>query len=177
MKTADASTNSVPPARAPPTLPLLTGSLIISRAIYAIAKLRIPDLLADGPKTGGELARLTNSHAPSLPRILRLLTALSLFNKTEPDSFGLTPVGERFRSGAPGSFHDMILLTDAVGGLRPYELILDAVLSGETAFSFAHGVALFEFLANRPDESVAFNAAMAERTAALAPTVVFKLQF
>ena len=45
----------------------------ISRAVYVIAKLGIPDLLKSGPKTAEELASATDTHAPSLFRILRAL--------------------------------------------------------------------------------------------------------
>jgi hypothetical protein len=38
----------------------------ISRAVYVIGKLGIPDLLQSGPKTAEELAAATKTHAPSL---------------------------------------------------------------------------------------------------------------
>jgi hypothetical protein len=40
---------------------VLSGGLIISQSIYVVVKLGIPDLLADGPKSIDELARLTAS--------------------------------------------------------------------------------------------------------------------
>ena len=171
------ATTSAAEATASANLRILSGGLVISRALYVVAKLGIPDLLADGPRTCDELARITSSHAPSLRRILRLLTALAVFTKSETDRFGLAPMGERFRTNVPGSLHDMMLITDAVGGLRAYEHLLDAVLSGKAAFGFAYGVDLFEFLTDHPKEAIAFNAAMAERTAALAPTVASNYDF
>jgi hypothetical protein len=117
MTTANSGSNSVPPTGISPNLLLLTGGLIISRAVYVAIRLGIPDLLANGPKTVDDLARLTTSHAPSLRRVLRLLAALSVFVAHEQDTFGLAPIGERFRTGVPGSIRDMALLTDAVGGL------------------------------------------------------------
>jgi O-methyltransferase domain len=177
MTTANSGSNSVPPTGISPNLLLLTGGLIISRAVYVAIRLGIPDLLANGPKTVDDLARLTTSHAPSLRRVLRLLAALSVFVAHEQDTFGLAPIGERFRTGVPGSIRDMALLTDAVGGLKPYDHLLDAVQGGKSAFEFAHGTGIFEFLSNHPEEAAAFNAAMAERTAALAPTVASTYDF
>jgi hypothetical protein len=161
----------------PPALHLLTGGLIISQALYVAVKLGIPDLVADGPKTVDELARLTSSHAPSLLRVLRLLTALSVFERNVQSTFGLTPTGRRFCTGVPASLHNMTLMTDFVGGLRAYDHLLDAVGSGRSAFELAYGRDVFEFLSNRPDILAIFNAAMAERTTALAPTVASSYDF
>ncbi|PYS74219.1 MAG: methyltransferase, partial [Acidobacteria bacterium] len=50
-------------------LQLISG-FWISRGVFVVAKLGIPDLLASGAKTAEELAQLTDVHAPSLFRIL-----------------------------------------------------------------------------------------------------------
>jgi hypothetical protein len=71
----------------------------------------------------------------------------------------------------PGSFGDMQLMTDVVGGLKAYEHLLDAVRGGKSAFQYAYGIGVFEFLSTRPESVASFTAAMSERTAALAPTV------
>jgi len=59
----------------------------ISRAVYVIAKLGIPDELKFGPKTAGELASATNTHAPSLFRILRALVSVGVLSSTEDGRF------------------------------------------------------------------------------------------
>ncbi|HEX6732313.1 MAG TPA: methyltransferase dimerization domain-containing protein, partial [Pyrinomonadaceae bacterium] len=62
----------------PPTLAMLqivTG-FWLSRAVYVLAKLGIPDLLKDSAKTADEIAGITNMHAPSLYRILRALVSV-----------------------------------------------------------------------------------------------------
>ena len=156
---------------------LLTGGLIISRSIYVAVKLGIPDLLADGPKAIDELARLTKSHAPSLLRVLRLLSALSLFVRHGEGAFGLAPAGQRFRTDVPGSLRNMTLMTDFVGGLRAYDHLLDAVREGKSAFELAYGMEVFEFLSGRPETVAVFNAGMTERTAMLAPTVASSYDF
>src|SRR5262249_8496599 len=150
---------------------LLTGGLVIFQSLYVAVKLGIPDLLADGPRTIDELARETTSHAPSLFRVLRLLTALHLFGRHGSTTFGLGPAGQRFRTGAPRSLRNMTLMTDFVGGLKAYDHLLDAVRQGKSAFEVAYERDVFEFLSNRPEALSVFNAAMAERTASLAPTV------
>ena len=49
----------------------------ISQAIYVVTQLGIPDLLADGSREIDELARATESHAPSLRRVLLFLAGRS----------------------------------------------------------------------------------------------------
>jgi len=58
------------------------------------AKLGIADLLANGPRSSGDLAELTKAHAPSLYRVLRLLAALDVFREQPSGYFALTPLGE-----------------------------------------------------------------------------------
>ena len=55
----------------------------ISRAVYAIAKLGIPDELKSGPKTAQELASKTKMHAPSLFRVLRALVSVGILKSAE----------------------------------------------------------------------------------------------
>ncbi|HEY5404207.1 MAG TPA: methyltransferase dimerization domain-containing protein, partial [Pyrinomonadaceae bacterium] len=60
-------------------LQLISG-FWISRAVFVIAKLGIPDLLATGPKTSDELATSTNTHSPSLFRLLRALVSVGVLH-------------------------------------------------------------------------------------------------
>jgi hypothetical protein len=143
----------------------------ISRALYAVTELGIPDRLAYGPVNCPELARDTGVHQDSLYRILRLLAALGLFSETPPRQFSLTILGDRLRSGAPASMRSWALLHGTVGGCQPFEHILHTVRTGQPGFDAAHGMPLFEFLAQHPGDAAVFDAAMLERTAAFAPSV------
>ena len=157
-------------AAATAVLRMIQG-LHISRAVYVAAKLGVSDLLADGPRSSTELARLTGAHAPSLYRILRLLAALNVLREEPQGQFALTPLGERLRTGVPGSLRHWATLTDQLGGLLPFDRILDTVMTGESGLKLAFDVTPFEFLAKRPAAAVNFQAAMSERTAAFAPSV------
>ena len=74
----------------------------ISRAVYIIAKLGIPDLLKDGPKSANELAADTATHAPSLYRVLRALVSVGVLSGNEEGQFSLTPLSETLVTDAPG---------------------------------------------------------------------------
>ena len=78
----------------PPQLALqqLIQGFQVTQCIYVAAKLGIADLLQDGPRRSEELAQATGTHAPSLYRVMRLLTAVDLFTEGEAHSFALTPL-------------------------------------------------------------------------------------
>jgi hypothetical protein len=163
-------------AAAAAVLRMIQG-LHISRAVYVAAKLGVADLLADGPRSAAELAELTKTHAPSLYRVLRLLAALEVFREEPHGHFELTPLGERLRSGVPGSLRNWASLTDQIGRLRPFDRILDTVTSGEPGLKLEYGGTWIDFLGKHPTEAVNFQAGMSERTAAFAPSVATTYDF
>lgn len=157
-------------------LPMIWG-IHISRCIYAAAELGIADRLANSPQTSQELADATGTHEPSLYRVLRVLAALGVFEEHKERRFSLTTVGERLCSDAPISMRSWATMLDSVGVLRSFEHILPSVRTGTPGFDIAFGTGLFEFLAERPENAAAFDAGMAERTAAYAPSVADAYDF
>jgi hypothetical protein len=75
----------------------------VSRAVYIVAKLGIPDLLNDGSKTSEELAEATGTHAPLLYCLLRELASSGAFDEDEHGRLSLTRVGATLRTEVPGS--------------------------------------------------------------------------
>jgi hypothetical protein len=149
----------------------------ISRAIYVAAELGIADRLAGGPTTASQLAEATQTHEPSLYRVLRLLASLGLFEEHEHHSFGLTMLGERLRTSVSASMRSWATLVDNGGGVRAFEPIIETVKTGRPGVDIAHGMPLFEYLAQHPQLAQGFNAAMSERTAAFAPSVAASYDF
>jgi hypothetical protein len=68
-------------------------------------------------------------------------------------------------------------LIDCGGGMRSFEPIIETVKSGKPGLDIAYGMSLFEFLAEHPDKARQFQAAMSERTAAIAPSVAAGYDF
>ena len=50
----------------------------VSQALYVAAQLQIAEHLASGALSSAALAQATNTHAPSLRRLMRTLTALEI---------------------------------------------------------------------------------------------------
>jgi hypothetical protein len=141
------------------------------------ARLGIPDLLAEGPRDVEELAHETGSHAPSLHRVLAALASVGVLDKVGPRQFALTEVGFGLRTGVPGSARPSVLFLLNESHWRPWGHLLQTVRTGRTAFELAHGVGLFEFLAQHPVEADLFNKGMAGNSPAHARLVASSYDF
>jgi len=155
----------------------LIWGIHISRCVYAVAELGIADLLADGPVSPKQLAQGTGSDESSLYRVLRLLAALDVFQEHDDGSFGLTTIGERLRSDANLGMRSWATLLEALGGVRPFEHILQTVKTGTPGLEYEFGTGIFEFLAQHRESAATFDQAMSERTAAYAPSVAENYDF
>src|SRR5205807_2104178 len=89
-------------------LQMMTGSWI-SQAIYVASKLGIADLLIDGPVSTEDLAAATQTHAPSLHRVLRALASIGIFSEVAPGRFALTPLAALLQTGTPDSMRALAI--------------------------------------------------------------------
>jgi hypothetical protein len=144
--------------------PLLVGYRM-SQAIYVVVKLGIPDLLAGGPQDSDALAQATGTNAGALYRILRFLAGVGLFDEMVPHAFGLTSLGTRLCTDAPGSIRSTALMLLDPPLWQAWGALLNTVQTGEPAFQHVHGQDMFEYLAAHPDSSSVFQQAMTSNTA------------
>ena len=176
------STGVIPSAEIPSSqdfgqiLKLIRGYRI-SQAIYVAAELGIPDLMAAGPKHCDELATTTNTHAPTLYRMLRFLAGVGLFNEVGPREFELTQLGSTLRSDVPGSVRPAVGLWMCESHWRSWSHLLHSVRTGETAFNHAHGLGVFDYLRENADVSAVFNAAMTSSSARSGSGIVERYDF
>ena len=143
----------------------LIGGYRISQAIYVAAELGIADLLKRRGKTADELAAETGSHPESLYRVLRLLAGAGLVVENAPRRFVLTRLGAGLASNIPGSPAALARLVLRRFKWEPWGHLLENVRTGQSAFQQVHGVGVFEYLQEHPDEGRLFDAAMTENTA------------
>jgi hypothetical protein len=151
--------------------------LIAAQAIYTAAKLRIPDLLAAGPKSSAELASDCGAHAPTLERLLRALGSLEMFARDPDGRFRNTPLTENLRSDHPQSRRDDVLFLPAPFLWRPLGELYESVRTGEPAFERIFGKRFFEYLAEHADDAALFNTAMTQGVAWTAPALLAAYDF
>lgn len=139
-------------------LSLLSGQAVV-RSIAIIAELRVPDALAAGPKSAGELARQCGAHEESLFRLMRALAAMGVFTQ-EDSRFGLTPLSNWLRSDVPNSLRDFARVRGGELCWQAWGPLQQAVETGTCAFEREYGASFFDYLHAHPDEAHAFNDAM-----------------
>lgn len=168
------TTNDVPPQI---VLQQLIRGFQVTQCISVAAKLGIADLLKDGPRSSEDLAQATATHAPSLYRILRLLTAVDLFTEGENHQFALTPLGVSLQTGVPGSVRNMALFFGDTVNWHVWGALLHSVQTGQPAYEHIFGLTGWEYRAQHPETAALFDQFMTESTASVARTVATAYDF
>jgi hypothetical protein len=181
MSPADEASGGHPETLAVPlgvALPQMAIGHYVSRALYLAAKLRLADLLKDGPRDGRDLAAATQTHAPSLARVMRLLASVGVFEEHKDGKFALAPLGELLRDDVPGSLRALVLLLAGTGVQDCWKDLEYCVRTGGPAFHrWAPDADVYTLSAADPEATALFDRAMAtfapQRAAAVAAAFDF----
>jgi hypothetical protein len=138
----------------------LVNSYQLSQAIHVAAVLGLADLLADGPRSSDELAEATQTDSRALYRLLRALAAFGLFHEDDARRFSLTELGDALRSDAPESVAGWAAFVGRRNIREAWSSLEESIRTGENAFKLAHGISVWEYRAQNPEESEAFDRAM-----------------
>ena len=149
----------------------------LSRALHVIAKLGVADLLSDGARGVEELAKATETHPPSLRRVMRLLASVGVFEEKEDGGFALTVLGECLRADVPGSSRAMVLLFAGIGIQDSWKDLEWCVRTGEPAYRKRGAADAFAEMAKDPAQAANFDAAMADFTKMTAVAVAAAYDF
>ena len=147
----------------------------VYQMLVAACELKLPDLLADGPKSVSDLVTLTDTHAPSLRRFLRGLAIWGLVEQLPDDRYAGTDLADSFRSDLPGLRNMTINL--ATEGYIAWGSLTYTLRSGKPAFEHVHGRSRWAALAEDPASAARFNAHMVELTKRVAAGFVQAYDF
>ncbi len=125
--------SDIPPPNAILMQMLFAG--LILQCIRVAAILRIADLVAERPSTAAELAAKTDTHEPSLYRVLRALANVGIFAENPDRTFDSTPIADLLRTDSPNSMRDFAILQGEEWGWRASVELIHTVKTGETARS------------------------------------------
>jgi hypothetical protein len=147
-----------------PTVALrrLVNGYQVTQAIHVAAVLGIADLLREGPRDGGALAVATDSHAPSLHRVLRALAAVGVLHEGDDGRFALTAVGACLCSDAPEPVGGWAAFVGRPYHFQAWSALLHGVRTGESPFRSVHGTDVWDYRVSHPEEGAIFNAAMTD---------------
>lgn len=157
-------------------LQLISG-FWISRAVYVIAKLGIPDLIAEGPRSVDELAQATTTHSGALARVIRALVSVGVLAETADGRVSLTPLSEVLRTNVPGSVRWFTISELGEEHYPAWGDLLHSVKTGEIAFDHVFGMDIWEFFRTHPDNARLFNDSMSGMTAAANEAILAKYDF
>src|SRR5215831_3302172 len=155
----------------------MLGGYRITQMLYVAAKLGLPDLLAEGPKSAQELAAAANAHGPSLFRLLRALASTGVFAERSDGRFESTALSDRLRSDAPDRQRPFALSYGEPWWWSPFGELLHSVKTGETAFNRIYGTSMFEYLGRHPDAARTFNENMTAATGGTGEAVASAYDF
>jgi hypothetical protein len=147
-----------------PTVALrrLVNGYQVTQAIHVAAALGIADLLRDGPRDSDALAAQTDSHAPSLHRVLRALASVGVLHEDDDGRFALTAIGECLRSDAAEPVRGWAAFVGRPYHFQAWSALLHGVRTGESPFRSVHGTDVWDYRVAHPEEGAIFNAAMTD---------------
>ena len=157
-------------------LPMIFGYMT-SQAISVAAKLDVADLLVKGAKTADQLAQTIGVKPRPLYRLLRALASVGVFAEDKAGRFGLTPLAEPLRSGAPDSLRAFAIFLGADWHWHVWSELSYSVQTGQPGFERVYGKAYFDYLAQNPDPARVFNDAMTSFSASVSAAVIDAYDF
>ncbi len=160
-------------AMVPPALALFEHGMGVGKTqlLGVAARLRLADLLAEGPRTSAELAALAGADEPSLFRVLRALASFGVFALRADGRFENTRLSEALRAGAPATSRDFMEYLASPTNVASWADLEASARGGGVAFQRVHGMSVWAWLALHPEEERTFAAAMVHLTELAAPLV------
>lgn len=149
----------------------------VSQAICVAAILGIADRLGAGPRSSTELAADTASHPQALYRLLRALASVGVFHEGKSRTFSLTPLGNALRTDMPHSVAPWARMVERPYYRQAWSELLHSVRTGENAFHHSHGMGVWQYRAEHPEDSLIFDKAMSSFAPAIAAAVLDAYDF
>ena len=146
-----------------------------SALLHAAAKLGIADLLAEGPRTSGELAQSLGSNASALLRFMRGLAMFGICRVERDGRFSLTSLGSWLRDAKPGSLRGHAIRSGET--YATWGNILHSIKTGETAFPRVFGTDLWNYRRQEPEIDDDFNKSFRESAERISREVVAAYDF
>ena len=120
----------------------------ISKPIHVAAELGIADLLRDKPMSVEKLAQRTKTHAPTLYRLMRALSAVGIFAEIDDQVFDLSPLAQCLCSEA---MRPLVMMFLSDWHDKAWSNLAYSVRTGKPAFDHAFGKGTFEWMEENPE--------------------------
>lgn len=129
------------------------------------AQLGLADQVKDGPKSVAALAEATETHLPTLTRLMGVLVHLGLFVETAPGQFTCTPLGALLQTDAPQSVRHFAMLMGGEWFGPTWPRLAQSVRTGTSAFESVFGMNVYSYLPQHPAALAVFQQTMSDLSA------------
>ncbi|MGC4191291.1 MAG: methyltransferase [Thermomicrobiales bacterium] len=160
-----------------PTILRLMGGYQVTQAVHVMARLRIADILRDGPLPVEAIAERCDADPDTLRRLLRALAGIDVLHLDDEGRYAITPLGALLRTDHPQSVWAAAELIGDPLRWDTWEDLYRTIRTGESAFERVHGMPLFAYLAEHPDLSARFDDVMTMSTRLSMPGVLDACDF
>lgn len=123
----------------------------LGHVVYALAELRIADLLGDGPRSVEDLAAESGANAGALRRVLRCAAAVGIFAEQPDGWFTLTPLAQGLCADQVGGLRPMVLFSAMDFTTKAYGSIMHSLRTGEPAFDHVFDLPFHQYVRTNPD--------------------------
>jgi hypothetical protein len=135
------------------------------QVIRAAINLGVPEHLAEGALTAGEVADREGSALGTTFRLMRACVAIGLLTADSEGRFWGTELLRTLHKDAPGSLRGLALATTLPGQWLAWNAFTESVRKGQTQASQALGTDFFSYLEDHPDEARDFSRGLTSTTA------------
>ncbi len=146
----------------------MTVGSILPRCLYTVAEFAVADAIGDDEVGADEIARRSGLDVGATSRVLRLLAAHGVFERTG-DRFSHTAASRLLRSDHPFSLRAHVRNNGTALSMRLNAELPNAVRAGGPTVGFAELEAHFS---EHPDAAATFDAAMVSNAATIIPAVL-----
>ena len=132
-----------------------------SRALHVAARLDIATVLADESLSIDVIAGRVSANADALYRLLRMLSAMDIFEEVSPRLFKNNRLSACLREDNPNNVRAMILMHNSPEMSRPwFEQLEQGVRSGAVPFELSHGREFYAYMDDHAEFDALFACAM-----------------
>ena len=136
----------------------------LSSALLLVTQLGIADAIKEVPKTAEELARVTNSDAMALRRVLLFLASEGIFAEDAQARFANTLLSDTLRADHPNSVRALAEQYGHEQGWKMWGDLAKTVATGVPAFDRVYGMPFFDYVAAHPETAQAFQDQMSSNS-------------
>ncbi|PPK74995.1 methyltransferase family protein [Methylobacter tundripaludum] len=132
-----------------------------SRALHVAVRLDIASVLGDEHLAVDFIAARVSAQSDAIYRLLRMLTAMGVFEEKSPRVFKNNALSNHLREDNPKNVRAMILMHNSIEMSRPwFEQLEQGVRSGEAPFQISHGRELYAYMDDHAEFDALFARAM-----------------